>query len=86
VGELEGRSGKLSRRAKRLEEEAAADERARQAAAERDLRDGLALASTAEPEAMGDYLDRAGREEWGPGDEPIMLRLLELKGQARRER
>ena len=89
MGELEGRSRKLSRRAQRLEEEAAAEERARQAAAERDLRDGLALASTAELEAMLDHFEEHKRDDqagWQPVDVPLMGRLVQVRDEMRAEK
>jgi hypothetical protein len=89
MGELEGRSRKLSRRAKRLEQEVAADERARQAATERELREAISRLSTAELEAMRDHFEEHDRDDeagWGPVDEPLMERLLQVRDEMRAER
>lgn len=89
MGELEGRSGKLSRRAKRLEEEAATEERARQRAVERELQEAIARLSTAELEAMLDHFEEHDRDDqagWQPVDVPLMGRLVQGRDEMRAEK
>ena len=87
MGELEGRSRRLSKRAARLEEEAAADRRAEQREEERLLRTAISGLSTAELEAMLEHFDGKDEDEgWTDEDKPLMLRLLEIKEEARLER
>lgn len=85
MGELEGPSRRLSRRAKRLEEEAELDRLAQQRAEERLLGMGISNLSNEELEAMQEHFQRKEGEEWTEEDRPLMLRLLELKEEARRE-
>jgi transposase len=77
--------GGLERRARRLEEQAELDERARQIAAEFTLREALKRVSTAELLAMKEAFDRPGPEEWTEEDLPLMLRLLGLMDEVRAE-
>lgn len=80
-------SGGLSRRTARLEEEAEADRRAAQRAEEALLETAISRLTTAELEAMREHLAGKDDEEgWVEEDRPIMLRLLEIKEEARRER
>jgi hypothetical protein len=68
----------LDRRARRLEEQAELEERARQYESERVFREALKRVSTAELEAIGEQFDRPDPEEWTEEDLPLMLRLLQL--------
>lgn len=68
-----------------MEEQAELDRLAKQRAEEKLLRTALSTLSTEELRAMQEHLGREGREEWTEEDEPLMLRLLELKEEARRE-
>ncbi len=87
MGELEGRSRRLSRRARRLEEAAELDKLVERQAAERDLRAALDRLTTAELEAMRDYFEQGGeREEWTEEDAPLMRRLLEIREEVRHEK
>lgn len=86
MGELEGRSRRLSRRTRRLEEQAEFDRQAEQRAAERMLREGISRLGGDELRAMRDYFERHDREEWAEEDTPLMRRLLELKEGVRAER
>jgi hypothetical protein len=84
VGDLEGRSRRLSRRTARLEEEAELDRLAEQRAEERLLRTAISKLSTEELQAMQEHLDGKDDEGWAEEDRPLMLRLLEIKEEARR--
>ena len=85
MGNPDGRSRRLSRRAARLEEEAELDRLAEQRAEERLLRTAISGLSTDELEAMREHLDgKDGDEGWAEEDAPLMLRLLEVKEEARR--
>ncbi len=88
MGELEGRSRRLARRAARLEEDAElrkqAEQRAKEREAERVLREALRNVSTEELRAMGEHFERPGPEEWTEQDTPLMLRLLELMEEVRK--
>jgi hypothetical protein len=75
----------LERRARRLEEEAELREQAKQAEAERVLREALRHVSTPELQAMGEYFERTDREDWSEEDEPLMRRLVALMEEQRRE-
>ena len=86
MGDLEGRSRRLSKRASRLEEEAELDKQAEQRAEERLMRTAISNLSTAELEAMREHLDGKEGEGWSEEDRPLMLRLLEIKEGARRVR
>jgi hypothetical protein len=85
MGELENKTQRLARRARRLEEEAELENQAEQRKAERMLREGLKLMSTTELQAMREYFERDDLEDWREGDEPLMRRLVELREQARCE-
>jgi hypothetical protein len=85
VGDLEGRSRRLSRRTARLEEEAELERRVEQRAEERLLRTAISGLSTEELEAMREHLDGKDEAEgWAEEDKPLMLRLLGIKEEARR--
>ncbi len=87
MGDLEGRSRRLSKRAARLEEEAELDRLVEQRAEEGLLRTAISNLSTDELMAMREHFAGKGEAEgWTDGDRPLMLRLLELKEDARRVR
>jgi hypothetical protein len=75
----------LDRRARRLEEQAELEKRAREVRAEFTLREALKRVSTAELEAMSEAFNRPGPEEWTEEDLPLMLRLLGLMDEVRAE-
>ena len=85
MGELEGRRRRLSRRARRIEEEVEFRERMKQVESERVLREALKRVSTAELEAMGEAFKRPGPQEWTEEDLPLMRRLLGLVDEVRAE-
>jgi hypothetical protein len=73
----------LERRVRRLEEQAALREQAKQA--ERVLREALRRVRTPELQAMSELLERSDREDWREEDEPLMRRLVALMEEACRE-
>lgn len=76
MGELEGRSNTLSRRA-------------RQRATGRKLREAITRLSTEELEAMLDHFEEHGRDDeagWQPVDEPLMGRLVQVRDEMRAEK
>jgi len=75
----------LERRVRRLEEQAALREQAKQAEAERVLREALRRVRTPELQAMSELLERSDREDWREEDEPLMRRLVALMEEACRE-
>jgi len=77
--------GSLERRAKRLEEDAEWRETTERLEKERTFRKALTRLSTAELEAMHEYFQSRDREEWAEEDKPLMLRLLGLMEEVRRE-
>ncbi len=81
MGDLEGR---LSKRASRLEEGAELDRLAGQRAEERLLRTAISNLSTEELRAMQEHFESREGEGWAEKDAPLLLRLLELKEEARR--
>lgn len=74
----------MSKRAARLEEEAELDRLAKQRAEEQLMRTSISNLSTEELEAMRGHFAGKGEEGWTDEDRPLMLRLLELKEEARR--
>jgi hypothetical protein len=85
MGELEGRSRRLARRAARLEEEVEQRKLAEQRAAERVFAEALSRVSLSELRAMHQYFEQHDREEWTEEDEPLMRRLLALVEEVRNE-
>jgi hypothetical protein len=77
--------GSLERRARRLEEDAEWREIGERLEKERTFREALTRLSTSELQAMREYFDSTGREEWAEKDVPLMLRLLGLMEEVRRE-
>ena len=75
----------LERRARRLEEDAEWKETSEHLETERTFREALTRLSTSELQAMREYFDGTGREEWAEEDVPLMLRLLGLMEEVRRE-
>jgi hypothetical protein len=76
----------LERRTRRLEEDAEWRETSERLETERTFREALTRLSNSELQAMREYFDGTGREEWAEEDEPLMLRLLGLMEEIRRER
>ena len=77
--------GSLERRTRRLEEEAEWRETTERLEKERTFREALTRLSTSELQAVRDYLQATGRDEWAEEDKPLMLRLLGLMEEVRRE-
>jgi hypothetical protein len=77
--------GSLDRRARRLEEQNEYREVREQLEAERVFREALTRLSTSELQAMKEYLDSSGPEDWAQEDEPLVRRLLGLMEEVRRE-
>ena len=75
----------LERRTSRLEEEAEWKETSERLETERTFREALTRLSTSELEAMREYFQGTDREEWAEEDKPLMLRLLGLMEEVRRE-
>jgi hypothetical protein len=74
--------GSLERRARRLEEEAEWREEAERLEKEHTFREALTRLSTSELQAVRQYLQGT---EWAEEDKPLMLRLLGLMEEVRRE-
>jgi hypothetical protein len=85
MGELEGRTGRLSRRADRLEEQAELGRQAERHETERMFRKALSRLGTSELRAMKEYMESIDREGWAEEDEPLIRRLLGLMEEVRRE-
>ena len=77
--------GGLDDRARRLEEQPEWRERGDRLEKERALREAIGRLSTPELRAMKEYMNDTGREEWAEGDKPLMLRLVELMEEVRRD-
>jgi hypothetical protein len=77
--------GSLERRARRLEEDAEWREIGERLEKERTFREALTRVSTSELEAMHEYFQSTDQEEWKQEDVPLMLRLLGLMEEVRRE-
>lgn len=75
----------LERRTRRLEEEAEWRETSERLETERTFREALTRVSTSELEAMHEYFQSTDQEEWKQEDVPLMLRLLGLMEEVRRE-
>jgi hypothetical protein len=75
----------LGRRTRRLEEQTEWREIADRLEAERTFREALTRVVTSELGAMKEHFDGTDREEWTEEDEPLMLRLVELSEEVRRE-
>jgi hypothetical protein len=77
--------GGLDDRARRLEEQPEWREMGDRLEKGRALREAIGRLSTPELRATKGYMDDTGREEWAEEDTPLMLRLLELMEEVRRE-
>jgi cobalamin biosynthesis Mg chelatase CobN len=78
-----GRS--LDDRACRLEEQAEWQETADRLEKDRTFREAISRLSTSELRAMSEYMASTDRDEWAEEDKPLMLRLLGLMEEIRRE-
>jgi len=75
----------LGRRARRLEEQAEWEEIGVRLETQRVFREALPRVSMSELRAMKEYMDDTDRDDWAEEDTPLMLRLLELMEEVRRE-
>ena len=77
--------GSLDNRARRLEEQVEWREIADRLEKERVFREAISRLSTSELRAMSEYMASTDRDGWAEEDKPLMLRLLELMEEVRRE-
>jgi hypothetical protein len=77
--------GSLDDRARRLEEQVEWQETADRLEKERVFREAISRLSTSELRAMSEYMASTDRDEWAEEDKPLMLRVLELMEEVRRE-
>ncbi len=75
----------LGRRTRRLEEQTELEEISGRLEKERTFREALTRMSMSELRAMKEYMDDTDRDDWAEENTPLMLRLLELMEEVRRE-